>query len=141
MKKTALLQKLKQEITEEEYIMLSENRISNISQYNRHLLLDMMSLDFIAEGEVSTKQVEALRNALVSYLGVYMADVKSGWKWIILTCIYLGFICEQPLHPQKIVNYITKTVDNKSSYFCPMKDESTGSVCLFCVCKNMKITD
>ena len=138
MDKAALLQKLKQEIKEEEISMLSENRDLHISQYNRRTLLDMLSLDSAPEGEVSEKRVEALYHTLVSYLGVYMADAEDAWKWIILTCIYLGFICEQPLHPQEVVHYITKTEGQQPSYFCPMKEESVGSVCLFCVCKRMR---
>lgn len=141
MTKTALLQKLKQEITEEEYRMLSENRMPNISKFNRQVLLDMMHVDFVPEDEVSEEQVAALQNVLITYLGTYMADGKSSWKWIILTCSYLRFVCEKPLHPQNAVNYVTKTGKHHTSYFCPAKDETIGSVCLFCVCKNMKTAD
>ena len=138
MTKTALLHKLKQEINNEEYSLLLENQVPNISKFNRQLLLDMMHMSFASEGEASDDQVEALRSALVSYLGVYMADAESGWKWIILTCIFLRFVCEKPLHPHDAVKYITKTVDDHTHYFCPAKDETIGSVCLFCVCKDIK---
>lgn len=137
MKKTELLQMLQQEISDEERQMLLENRIAHISQYNRHILLDIMgtSTNELPEGEVDPEQITLLKNALESYLGIYMTDIKEGWKWIILPCIYLRFICHLPLHPQEIVHYVVKTENHVSVYFCPMKEETNGCVCSFCVCR------
>lgn len=135
MKKRELLQKLQQEISGEERQMLLENRISHISQYNRRILLDIMSTNKFPEGEASLEQIVSLKNALESYLGVYMADTKESWKWIILPCIYRRFICSLPLHPQEIVHYVVKTENHVPVYFCPMKEETDGCVCSFCVCR------
>lgn len=136
LKKTELLQKLQKEISDEERQMLLENRISHISQYNRHILLEIMSMNEFLEGEVDSEQIILLKNALESYLGVYMMDAKEGWKWIILPCIYLRFIQNLPLHPQEIVHYVVKTENQVPVYFCPVKEETNGCVCSFCVCRS-----
>lgn len=135
MKKTELLQRLQKEISDDEYELLLENRISHISQFNRRILLDIMCTDEHPEGEVSTEQLTQLKNALESYLGVYMADTKAGWKWIVLSCIYLRFIRNLPLHPQEIVHYVVKTENHVPVYYCPMKEDTDGAVCSFCVCR------
>lgn len=135
MKKTELLQRLQKEISDDEYELLLENRISHISQFNRRTILDIMSTNALSEGEVSIEQLTQLKNALESYLGVYMDDTKDGWKWIVLSCIYLRFIRNLPLHPQEIVHYVEKTENHVPVYYCPMKEDTDGSVCSLCVCR------
>lgn len=87
------------------------------------------------EGEVSSDQIAALKNTLKAYLGTYMADHPESWKWIILPCIYLCFVCLLPLHPQEAVHYTTKQEEDTTLYFCPMREDVPGSVCHFCVCR------
>lgn len=136
MKKTQLLQKLQQEISDEERQMLLENRISHISQYNRRILLDIMNTNEFLEGEISLEQIASLKNALEAYLEIYMTDARESWKWIILPCIYLRFIRHLPLHPQEIVHYVVQTENHIPAYFCPLKEETNGCVCSFCVCRS-----
>lgn len=135
MKKIELLQRLQKEISAGEYEMLIKNRVSHISQFNRQIILDIMSRNELPEGEVSTEQIAQLKNALESYLGLYMADTKDGWKWIVLSCIYLRFVQQLPLHPQEIVHYVVKTEKQIPVYYCPMKEETDNGVCSFCVCR------
>lgn len=101
MKKSVLLNQLKEAVSREEYEKLMTDTISDISQYNRRTMLEIMDSTEAPEGEVSSDQIAALKNTLKAYLGTYMADHPESWKWIILPCIYLCFVCLLPLHPQE----------------------------------------
>ena len=104
MKKSVLLNQLKEAVSREEYEKLMTDTISDISQYNRRTMLEIMDSTESPEGEVSSDQIAALKNTLKAYLGTYMADHPESWKWIILPCIYLCFVCLLPLHPQEAVD-------------------------------------
>lgn len=140
MKTSTLLEQLKAAITAEEYENLTNNTITHISQYNRRTTLEIIGRTDILEGEVHSDQVAALKNTLEAYLGTYMTDHPESWKWIILPCIYLCFVCQLPLHPQEAVHYTTIQKDNTTLYFCPMREDSEGSVCHFCVCRKARET-
>ncbi len=135
MKKSVLLNQLKEAVSREEYEKLMTDTISDISQYNRRTMLEIMDSTEAPEGEVSSDQIAALKNTLKAYLGTYMADHPESWKWIILPCIYLCFVCLLPLHPQEAVHYTTKQEEDTTLYFCPMREDVPGSVCHFCVCR------
>ena len=135
MKTSTLLEQLKAAITAEEYENLTNNTITHISQYNRRTMLEIMDSTEAPEGEVSSDQIAALKNTLKAYLGTYMANHPESWKWIILPCIYLCFVCLLPLHPQEAVHYTTKQEEDTTLYFCPMREDVPGSVCHFCVCR------
>ena len=92
MKKSVLLNQLKEAVSREEYEKLMTDTISDISQYNRRTMLEIMDSTEAPEGEVSSDQIAALKNTLKAYLGTYMADHPESWKWIILPCIYLCFV-------------------------------------------------
>lgn len=140
MKTSTLLEQLKAAITAEEYENLTNNTITHISQYNRRTTLEIIDRTDILEGEVHSDQVAALKNTLEAYLGTYMTDHPESWKWIILPCIYLCFVCQLPLHPQEAVHYTTIQKDNTTLYFCPMREDGEGSVCHFCVCRKARET-
>lgn len=96
MKKSVLLNQLKEAVSREEYEKLMTDTISDISQYNRRTMLEIMDSTEAPEGEVSSDQIAALKNTLKAYLGTYMANHPESWKWIILPCIYLCFVCLLP---------------------------------------------
>ena len=112
-----------------------ENTIPHISQHNRRTMLEILAKTNAPEGEVSSAQVAALKNTLETYLGTYMADHPKSWKWIILPCVYLCFVCQLPLHPQEAVHYTAVQKNDTTLYFCPMREDVEGSVCHFCVCR------
>lgn len=135
MKKSDLLKKLQESVSAEEYHQLLQNTVLHISKYNRQTILELMTRADTPEGEISSEKADALRITLENYLGIYLADQRGSWKWIILPCLYLCFICGKPLHPQEVVHY-TETVENgKTVYRCPMREEGIRSVCRFCTCE------
>ena len=140
MKTSTLLEQLKSAITAEEYENLLDNSIPHMSQYNRRTMLEIMGGTDTPEEEISSTQVAALKNTLETYLGTYMADHPESWKWIILPCIYLCFVCQLPLHPQEAVHYTIKQEGTTLLYFCPMREDVEGSVCHFCVCRKARET-
>lgn len=135
MQKSILLNKLKAAISEEEYRNLSANTIPGISQFNRETLLKMKARQQCSKKEIALHQVAALRAALEDYLGIYLSDNPRAWRWIILSCIYLRFICEVPMHPEALVHFEKVTEQGEIVYYCPCKSEGKQDVCAFCVCK------
>ena len=135
MRKDELLRKLKGAISAEEYRLLDDNEVLHISEFNRNTLLEMMQRTNTSCEEIATDQIDALRRALEKYLSVYLPENQAAWKWIILSCLYLRFVCELPMHPKEIVHY-TRVVENGTSmYVCPAKSSSEDGVCIFCICK------
>ena len=135
MTKSELLEALKQEVSSEEYKNLRERRIPHLSEYNRQTMLELLSRTNVPSGDVSSDRVAALRTTLERYLAIYLADAKDSWKWIILPCIYLSFICNLPLHPREIVHYTITAKHGQVVYHCPMKSAEEGTACAFCVCE------
>ena len=64
MKKSVLLNQLKEAVSREEYEKLMTDTISDISQYNRRTMLEIMDSTEAPEGEVSSDQIAALKNTL-----------------------------------------------------------------------------
>ena len=134
MTKATLLEKLKEAVTEEEARALSADTVPHISRFNRGTILEMLRRTQCPDGEVPEERVTALKTTLENYLSVYLPDNRAAWKWIILTCAYLCFICEQPLHPQEMAHYTRTVVDGSIRYVCPLRSTEAGSTCAFCVC-------
>lgn len=135
MTKKILLEKLKHSISHSEYTALTQNTLSHISEHNRHTLLEMMEFSVSDETNVSLQQVESLRTILENYLNIYLPDDRSSWKWIILSCIYLCFICNRPLHSKESVHYTENSVNGKTVYRCPCKSPEENTACSFCICQ------
>ena len=74
MKKSVLLNQLKEAVSREEYEKLMTDTISDISQYNRRTMLEFMDSTEAPEGEVSSDQLAAHKNTQKAYLRTYMAD-------------------------------------------------------------------
>lgn len=113
----------------------AENLI--ISAYNRRTIRRMLSLCntptdmevMCGDAMIDSNRVEALKKALVSFLNRYMADQPEGHKWIIICCIFLSFIAEEPMHPQEVVHWVR---DGKH-FFCSYREDTEGSLCRWCV--------
>lgn len=135
VKKSSLLKRLQESVSTTEQRQLQMDAIPHISKYNRQTILELLSRTDTPEGEVPSEKVAALQTTLENYLGIYLSDQKESWKWIILPCLYLCFICGRPLHPQEVVHYIKTTENGIPIYRCPMREEGVRSVCRFCVCK------
>lgn len=137
MTKNILLEKLKKSISADEYTALTENTLSHISEHNRNTLLEMMAATSSDETNVSPSKIESLKTTLEDYLSIYLPEDRSCWKWIILSCIYLCFICSRPLHSRESVHYTEALVNGENVYYCPYKSTEEGTACSFCICKKM----
>lgn len=136
IKKSVLLKRLQKSVSAAEYRQLMLDAIPHISKFNRRTILELMARKDAPEGAVPSKKVDALRITLENYLRIYLPDRKESWKWIILPCLYLCFICDRPLHPQEVVHYREALESGKQVYRCPMREEGVRSVCRFCVCRS-----
>lgn len=136
IEKSVLLKKLQESVQAEEYRQLLLDTVPHISKYNRQTILELMARKDAPEGAVPSEKVEALCITLKNYLGIYLPDRKESWKWILLPCLYLCFICGKPLHPQEVVHYTEALENGKRIYRCPMREEGVRSVCRFCVCRS-----
>lgn len=129
-----LRNKLFEAVTADEWERLEHGDPSLvISSFNREVLLSMRNTP-ADNGELDTKSVCNLQEALQRYLDIYMADCSAGHKWIMIASIYLTFVKKRPMHPQQAVHWKCMAVSGKEEYICPCKDTEANSVCSCCVC-------
>ena len=138
MENNRLLQILQRTVSEDEIDKLSAHTLPHISEFNRSVILEMLQDKLLAQEEISEEKVTALKNTLENYLQSYLPDQKEVWKWIILSCVYLCFICHKPLHPQEMVHYIISQDNNQTIYYCPMKSVKADTAYVFCICRKTK---
>ena len=138
MENNRLLQILQRTVSEDEIDKLSAHTLPHISEFNRSVILEMLQDKLLAQEEISEEKVTALKNTLENYLQSYLPDQKEVWKWIILSCVYLCFICHKPLHPQEMVHYIISQDNNQTIYYCPMTSVKADTACVFCICWKTK---
>ncbi|MDD6155238.1 MAG: DUF2115 family protein [Eubacteriales bacterium] len=132
--RVAFLNRLKNEISEEEVSDLRNGGELTINDFNRAKMVEMLGRVEAPAGDVDMAEVSAMRGQLHDFLYRYMSDKPEGHKWIILACLYLAFIAEEPLHPDYAVKWVLKS----GSYFCPMREDGPESICGYCVCKLME---
>ncbi len=135
--KSELLERLREEISAQEWHGLKSDGETPISSFNRSVLLELREAHISREGDVQEARVEGLYNALKDFLGEHLKDKPDGWKWIFISCLYRTFIEERPMHPEDAVGIKVSQADGKTVYECPMKSSKKGSVCSYCVCKRM----
>ena len=122
-------------ISERERELLTEGSPElSVSGFNRAKITEMFTYP-AGEKSVDLSRVRALHHALKMYLDEYMAEKPEAHRWIILSCLYLAFIREEPLHPQEAAGYVTRSDHGKKMYFCPLRESGPGSICSFCVCR------
>ena len=134
MRQSELKKQLCSEISDEEYQNLKTGGPLYISEFNRTKILEMFSFP-AGEKEADTEKVKGLREALKAYLSVYMKDRPEAHKWIIIACLYLSFIKNEPLHPQNAAGFIKLNDKGKCVYFCPLREDTPGSICSYCICR------
>ena len=129
--RSAFLSALRARISPDERAWLEAGDHPGLSRYNRQTLLRMLGHDAVKPGLVDGERAASLEAALRSYLDRYMADQPQGHRWIVLSCLYLVFVAEEPMHPQPIVHWTR--VDG--GYVCPTREDGEGSLCRWCVCR------
>ena len=126
---------MRQSISWKEWKRLREDPDFPISQHNRKSLLEMKEKAVEDKnGSVAIRDILRLRKLLLDFLSEYMKDQPQWWKWIILSCVYLSYVAERPMHPLDVVGIRTELSDGKTTYRCPMKSREKGTVCDYCVC-------
>lgn len=136
--KTNLLKQLMNAITDDEWIELAQSRDLPISAFNRSVLLEMKTADANdGANAIQEAEVTGLHQVLKDYLEKHLCDKPDGWKWIIISCIYLTFIAERPMHPIDAMDIKETTVDGERIYECPRKSKDGHTTCHYCVCKQM----
>ena len=105
-----------------------------ISQWNLKTLQRMREYRPVP-GDISVEKTEALRRSLSRYLDQYMSGKSEGHRWIITSCLFLAFVAREPMHPQEIVRHRQVLIDGARVYLCPAHEDSTESLCSFCVCE------
>ncbi len=102
-----------------------------ISAWNRETLLRMLAYGSEAEREISPAAASELARSVKAYLEQYMAEAPEGHDWIIISCLFLSFIVNEPMHPQAAAHW-EKIGENE--YLCPMFEPGSASTCRWCVC-------
>lgn len=105
-----------------------------ISEDNRKTLLRMLDYPYTGKETVRRDSIVSLIDTLQLFLEKHMADQPEGHLWIDLSCVYLSMVVREPMHPQRFTHWYL----DRDTYCCPAKEETPGSVCLWCVCKSEK---
>lgn len=138
--KAMLLEQITKRISEgERAAMENGGKGLVISQYNRDTILRILSMEkgdpnralLHENAAIDVTRLEGLTRALKDYLNRYMAMRPEGHKWIILSCLFLTFIVNEPMHPQEIVHWERAG----EQYRCPSREMREGSICQWCVCR------
>lgn len=132
--KKEYLDELRAQVTQDERKELEEDEMILISKYNRATMLRLLHDDKIPVGDVDRDRAEGLKAALTAYLNQYMADLPDGHKWIILCCLYLSMIAEEPMHPRQMTGWQRR---DDGRYYCRAREDQPGSTCHWCVCRKL----
>ena len=108
-----------------------------VSAFNRAKITEMLYYP-AGEKSVDLSRVQELHHALQTYLREYMAEKPEAHKWIILSCLYLAFVREEPLHPKEAAGYVARSDHGKKVYFCPLREGGPDSICSYCVCRKQE---
>ncbi len=133
-----LLTKLRNAINNEEWNSLSGGGELTINSSNRRILLEMKDI-VINDGQeaVDEEKAKDLYTMLVEYLSQHLKDKPDGWKWIIISSLYLTFVVQRPMHPLDVVKFRITEENGKTIYECPLKTDETDITCYYCVCRKM----
>ena len=137
MNQSEFLTQLQQAIPSAEWEALAQDAPLPVSLFNRETLLEMRSASAAPDGEISVEQATGLYETLRGYLAEHMAEQPSGWKYVILSSLYLTFLAGRPMHPiDQLEIKVTETTEGPV-YECPQKSALKKTVCDYCVCKRM----
>lgn len=136
--KAHLLDRLRKAVTPIEWEHLSSDSNLIISAFNRRVLLELKDT-ILTDGSAILEEetISALSQNLETYLAEYLKEKPDGWKWILLSCLYLTFIAERPMHSPDAVDLRITEEAGKKIYECPYKSDDKENTCHFCVCRRM----
>lgn len=138
MRQSEFIRELREKISEEEWEKLAEGgKDLLVSDFNREKLLELKEREGNDAKSVDLSKAEEFHGMLQKFLDTYMKENPEGHKWIILSCLYLAFVAEEPLHPMDKVGSVVRYDRGRKVYFCPLKDVSEESTCRYCVCRKL----
>ena len=138
MNKNDLKNKILAAFSEEEWAALEAGEAkAPVSDFNRAILLRLREWDEDFPGEAEDHAVSNLYQTVAAFLESCWADEPGAHAYVLQACAALAFLYQQPLHPQNKVHYESCIRNGKARYFCPMREEKSGSVCLFCPTESM----
>ena len=133
--KSDLLRRLREAVSQEEWEGLAADGLF-VSGFNRNVLLEMQTAE-IPEGDLQEQKVIKLHMILKDFLQDHMKENPEGWKWVILSCIYLTFLAKRPMHPVEMMDIKVSEINGKTVYECPQKANGQNTACYYCVCQRM----
>ncbi len=133
MNKNDLKSKILAAFSEEEWAALAAGKEkAPVSDFNREILLRLREQDEVFSGEADDNAVAELYQTVAAFLESCWSDEPGAHAYVLQACAALAFLYQIPLHPQNKVHYESCVRNGKAKYFCPMREEKSGSVCLFC---------
>lgn len=138
IKKADLLERLRNAVTPAEWKNIINGQKLIVSTFNRNILLELKDVEIAdAQKVLEKKKIYGFCEIIKEYLSEHMKDKPEGWKWIIVSGIYLSFIAERPLHPLDVLDIKVIKEEGKPVYECPCKSGDANTVCQYCVCRRM----
>ena len=138
MNKNELKNRILAAFSEEEWAALEAGEEkAPVSEFNRGILLRLRERDEDFPGEADDRAVADLYQMTAAFLESCWADEPGAHAYVLQACAALAFLYELPLHPQNTVHYESCVRNGKARYFCPMREEKSGSVCTFCPAESM----
>lgn len=132
-----LLERLQAAISADEWDLITNDTAYPVSSFNRSVLSGLRCAVLHDDKILPENQVCGLHTVLRDFLAEHMADKPESWKWILISCIYLTFIAERPMHPIDTMGIKVTAVDGKTIYECPSKSAGDKTACHYCVCVRM----
>lgn len=137
MTKSELLKRLQKAISPEEWESVLTDQTLPVSDFNRGVLLELKAAEVMDERELCRDKVTGLWDVLREYLREHLPGRPAGWKWIIISSIYLTFVAERPMHPVDLLDIKVTAQEGKAVYECPSKSKIKHTTCDYCVCRRM----
>lgn len=135
MTKTQLAENIIKSIEKSEWDKLQDGRLEiPVSEHNRKVLLELRGSGVDYTGEVCDKDVHRLSDAVYEFLKVTWPEEPEAHKYVVLSCLVLTFLREEPMHPKDKVQYEIVEHDGIKEYHCPVKTE--GVICKYCVARH-----
>lgn len=130
-----LLDRLQDALSADGWDPIEDTEDLPISRFNREVLSELRHADPPGEDPLSEDAVSGLYTVLLDFLREHMKDQPEGWKWVIISCLYLTFIAKRPMHPIELVGIKISAENGKTIYRCPLRSSKEDSTCRYCVCR------
>ena len=138
MTKSQLAENIIKTIEKSEWQQLQEGTLPvPVSEHNRTVLLELPKAGVDYTGEVCDKAVHKLSDAVYEFWKETWCSEPEAHKFVVLACLVLTFLKEEPMHPKDKVQYRVVGHDGIKEYFCPAKTD--GVICNYCVAKKLEI--